>query len=442
MIIVETEQDYERFMGDFHSCDSLVIPVLGDQHQHPAVNPLTLVYVKFIRSGETYIVPFKHNELTSIPITIPRTRRLVYTPFKKVLMHCLPALGEQAQDVGGIEYMQTGAVTDVETFYPLAMKQMLGRFRSRQNVTQAIPVMVLIDFLDRYAEHLLKIIDKGILGEGFAFLNDTIIPAAHFMEQSGIHVDVNKVEDRFAHLVHNNLMYTEYNPYTAAGRLSSSHGGKNWVAMNKHDGSRELITSRFDRGILVLIDYESFHVRLIAKLLDFELPPTSLHTYFGCQYFNVTELTPEQYEESKRITFTLLYSDEEIESLPPFFGAVQEYRQRMYEAFQRDGYIWTPRGKQIRKDHMENPSPAKLFNYLVQMTETEVAMAGIEDLEYVFREYQSKVILYTYDSILIDFNLADGKELLDQTRNVLSQGDTYPVRMYAGPNYNNLKGCG
>ena len=40
--------------------------------------------------------------------------------------------------------------------------------------------------------------------------------------------------------------------------------------MNKEDGTRSAFCSRFDSGALIEMDFDSYHVRLIAKLIGYE----------------------------------------------------------------------------------------------------------------------------------------------------------------------------
>ena len=46
----------------------------------------------------------------------------------------------------------------------------------------------------------------------------------------------------------------------------------------------------------------------------------------------------------------------------------------------------------------------------------------------------SKVVLVVYDSILVDFSKEDGRETLDQIRDIL-QEDNYLVKVQLGKNY-------
>jgi hypothetical protein len=135
------------------------------------------------------------------------------------------------------------------------------------------------------------------------------------IERSGIKIDTDilkvKEEDGIAH--------SKYNPYTITGRPSNRHAGTNWGALNKSDGTRSGIVSRWEGGTLISMDFESYHIRLIAKLIGYELPTDkTAHQYFA-------ELYGVDYEEAKRITFRYLYGGMDAVALEiPFFRKVNQ----------------------------------------------------------------------------------------------------------------------
>jgi hypothetical protein len=57
---------------------------------------------------------------------------------------------------------------------------------------------------------------------------------------------------------------------------------------------------------------------------------------------------------------------------------------------------------------------------------------------HIFRDKQSKVVLYNYDAFLIDFSLSDGRNLITETINLLECGGKFPVRVKFGPNYGSM----
>jgi len=80
-------------------------------------------------------------------------------------------------------------------------------------------------------------------------------------------------------------------------------------------------------------------------------------------------------------------------------------------------------------------NPNKLFNYLLQASETEYNLHVINNVNDLLRDYNTDIILYTYDSLLFDYDLKDGKELLLKLREVMSQAGKFPVKTKAGVNY-------
>ena len=54
------------------------------------------------------------------------------------------------------------------------------------------------------------------------------------------------------------------------------------------------------------MDFDAYHPRLIADIIDYNLPDGSVHEYFGKQYFGKSNLSEEEYEQSKKITFRFL----------------------------------------------------------------------------------------------------------------------------------------
>jgi predicted glycosyl hydrolase (DUF1957 family) len=83
----------------------------------------------------------------------------------------------------------------------------------------------------------------------------------------------------------------------------------------------------------------------------------------------------------------------------------------------------------------------KLFNYLIQLTETENNMRMLTDLISHLKEfkYESKLVLYSYDSFLFDFNMNDGTRFLNAVKSIIEQLGKYPTKVSKGTNYHNME---
>ena len=76
----------------------------------------------------------------------------------------------------------------------------------------------------------------------------------------------------------------------------------------------------------------------------------------------------------------------------------------------------------------------KLFNYYIQAMETEANSVMIENILNVTKKYNSELILTTYDSMLFDFDITDGKSFLDEIANCFD----YPVKVQYGFDYDSM----
>ena len=258
------------------------------------------------------------------------------------------------------------------------------------------------------------------------------------LEGAGVKVEEEKFIDTFSlstEYIKRSLVYTQYNPYTVTGRPSNRHLNINYSALNKSDGSRGCFVSRNPNGTLIQFDYESYHIRLIAKLVGYEFPKgISAHQHladlYGCDY-----------ETAKKVTFTYLYGglDDNARQVP-FFQKVEGYVRELYQKFVISGRLTTPLYKrEIHFSKIEGATEQKVFNYLLQALETEVNYMKIERVLDLLNGKMSRMILYTYDAFLIDVHPIERDWVLSEVKSIMEVGG-FPVKVEEGSNYDNLVG--
>jgi len=81
----------------------------------------------------------------------------------------------------------------------------------------------------------------------------------------------------------------------------------------------------------------------------------------------------------------------------------------------------------------------KLFNYTIQLMETENNMKVLSKLIPEIKDDRSKLILYSYDSFLLDFNMEDSLNYLMKVKKILEQNGKFPVKVSWGLNYHKMK---
>jgi DNA polymerase I-like protein with 3'-5' exonuclease and polymerase domains len=229
----------------------------------------------------------------------------------------------------------------------------------------------------------------------------------------------------------------KYNPYTLTGRPSNTFNKVNYAALNKSDGTRDKYISRFNNGSILELDYDAYHLRIIADIIGYELPKGSIHQYLGKQYFSKKVLSKKEYEEAKQISFQILYGGIPKEFLSiPFFNKVNEFIFNFWKSWNTKNHFETYLyNRKVSKTVIGEMTPQKLFNYYIQSAETELNSEAMKRVFGVISKYKTRFILYTYDSFTFDFNMDDGKELIVKIKDAMK----YPTKVSMGSNYGVLK---
>jgi hypothetical protein len=415
MIIVETNKEKEQFLEYWNNEESKIIPIWEDLDRHPMTNGLSFLYVRF--SNLDFILPFNHNDCEKLEIDLSTSNQTKWIWNKKGFL-------QTDVKVNNLKDVQTSLFFEKFQLYDIQSKlEGLTSFYYRLGIRDGLGKSISIM---KWSEVLRGICDEWNINDTNNWVDETMIPILSDIERNGIQVDREKFFDRwpdnkkslwFSHT------FTEYNPYTITSRPSNRHLGINYGALNKSDGSRDVFVPK--KGKLFLqFDYDAYHVRIIGKLIKYDLPSGSVHQWLADQYGC-------DYGESKGRTFRILYggvSDEDRKI--PFFDKVDKFISKMQNEAVRNGYLQTPKGRKIPLEWIEKPNSQKFFNYILQATETEF---NIEVLNKLKEKGLPLPILYTYDSFLFEFDDSE-VETIKKIKSVL-ESYGFPVKADWGKNY-------
>ncbi len=418
-MIVENNIEKEQFLEYWNNEQSIVIPIWEDLERHPMTCDVSFLYVAF--QNLHFVIPYKHNDCEPIDIDLSKSTQTKWVWNKKALLQTDLQIQNQKD-------IQTSLFFNHNRLYPFDDKiEVLTNFYTRLGIKddlgKSIPIMRFMEVLEGIVD------DFGKLTPTFGWIDDTMIPILSDVERMGIQVDREKFLDRWKDNRKSlwfSRTFTEYNPYTITSRPSNRHLGINYSALNKKDGSREVFIPQKGKSF-VQFDYDAYHVRLIGKMIKYDLPTTSAHQWLADQYGC-------GYDESKGRTFRILYggvSDEDRNI--PFFDKVDEFIRKMHEDSIKNGYLTTPKGRKIPLGWIEQPTAQKYFNYLLQATETEF---NIEAMKRLKDEGLPLPILYTYDSFLFEFS-PEEKEIVKKVKSVL-ESFGFPTKVEFGNNYSKV----
>ena len=422
MVIVESQSEVNEFLQLWETTPSTIIPIWNDLEKHPMNNELSFL---FIRLGNTdFILIYNHIDGKSQQIDLSTSTQPKWVLNKKGLLQMDTNI-QNLFDISTHTFFEESRLLELKN----EEKQFINHYSRmgiRDNLGKIAPLM-------KWGEHLKSFVDSLTLPTPTpSWINNDVIPLLSDIERFGVRVDEKKFIDRWPQAtkhLKDTTLYTEYNPYTITSRPSNRYGGINFSALNKKDGTRDVFVPK-ENSIFLQMDYDAYHPRIIGKLIDYELPKTSVHQWLADQY-------GVPYDESKGITFQLLYGGipEEFDEIP-YYKKVREFIEKLWSKSTEVGYLQTQH-RRIPLSSIEGVNPQKLFNYLLQATETELNMGIMKKVVEFIKQTKIELTLYTYDSFLFSYPLDTPKEDAKKLKEII-ESFGFPIKADWGTDYGKL----
>jgi hypothetical protein len=411
-IIEKQDQLDQLHIGE----DTFIHIIPTNENYHPTLQNISLIYVRWIKGHKGYILCVNHSESLSLSITdildkLSKVNNL-YTLDKKAVLHHFPTLSPQLIDVQLINSYQHFQEINIEQ-YESKVETDFKRKYYTESPSTLIPIAKHYEKYENIYDHIEQTINKISEDlEPYAFLNHYVAPLFYNIEKQGIKLSKEPFIKYFSTLpnpkfsVFKGKIYTQYNLNTLTGRPSNAFNGVNFAALNKTNGERAAFIPEND--FLVEIDFKAYHPTIIAKLAGYE--------FTGNIYDQLAnEFSGSTPETIKELVFQQLYGGVRKDFQDkPFFKQVNDYTNRLWSD---NGVIGTQFGKRFTKEMIENPTPQKLLNYIVQNTETVFNVVQFSAIVNFLKDKKTKIILYTYDSILLDYDSSEN--LLDSITSLL-----------------------
>ena len=399
---------------------------------HPKLTSTVAIYIRPIKSDHGYIVPINHDEGFNVAkeriYGILNSASTLYTLDKKNLLYHFNL--QEAIDLSlvysmvkydRLEYSREN--NTLNYFY--------NKFRDFKNINQLIPISKLYESCEKVYDQVKKVIEIDI-PRGFDFYNKTATNVFYLLEQSGIGIYYEQFNEVFnprnpLYNTQNNSVLTSYNLYNGTSRPTNAFNSVNFAAIPKSDRHRKCFRPTGD--YFVELDFDGYHLRLLSEQIGYTLLSESAHNQLAKHYFGTEDITEEQYLEAKQINFQAIYGKipEEHKNLE-IFQKIQQYIDDMWKTFEKDGVIYNPISDKPFSKSLKEMHPAKLMNYMMQSLETARNILILKDVLRYLQNKKTKVVLYTYDALLFDFHKDEGKETLEDIKEILESGGKYPIK--------------
>ena len=216
------------------------------------------------------------------------------------------------------------------------------------------------------------------------------------IERNGIAIRPELFSEYF-YATEEKKVYTQFNLKTTTTRPSNRFKGVNYAALNKDNGCRKAFIPEND--YFIEIDITAYHPSIAASLINFDLGTDDIHSAFAKMY-------GVDRDKAKELTFKQLYGGvfkqyRDIE----FFKRINNFISQKWEEFTKQGFVECPISHyRYWNEELENMNPQKLFNYMLQNYETSQNILILWDILSMLVGKKSKLVLYTYDSFLLDLD--------------------------------------
>ena len=373
---------------------------------HPVKNHISLVYIRPIQASKGFMLCINHSEslngITTDFTDLVKNYEKLYCRDKKEMLHYFPL--KTLYDINTPPTTYIRPTTNTHDLY-------YRKHKDNPEVNLIIPIVKHYEL----CEMIFKDLKANINNEKTKyneFFNNRVSVVFNAIERSGIRIRKPIFEEYF-HPINGESTYTQFNLKTTTTRPSNRFKNVNYAALNKENGCRKSFIPYNNQ--FVEIDISAYHPSLSAMLVGYSFPTRDIHGHFASLY-------DVDYKKSKELTFKQLYGGvfENYKNLE-FFQRIEQYIGKNWEKFQNDGFIeCSVSGYRFEKDKLDNMNPQKLFNYVLQNLETSMNVLILWDIFCILKECKTKLVLYTYDSFLLDLDESE-IDILEKIRQVFKK---------------------
>ena len=419
--------------------DVFLHPIPLDDRLHPSCTSIIAFGIVDIQTSESYILSVSHPEGLYHASDLSFLTEKVYTTNKALLI--ANGYDIDSYDIEMMSYLRTNRGFEIESH------TLTTHYNRTLSKMQKINALVDLVKLEEQTTNLYHKHFKPITPDGLDFYSNTLKRSLVAIQSNGLQIDPILFEENFGNTFsqRGDKCYTQYNFYTTTGRPSNRFGGINFAALPKEDETRACFISRFEGGELLELDFNSYHPRLIADIIGYNFGTEDAYHHLAKKYHNTDTPTTAQVTKAKEDTFRQLYGGIKREYLDiPFFAATDEFSKEIWRHMIKHGYVDSLiSGRRLLMSNYQDINEYTLFNYYIQMYETEKNAIVLKNILEYLQTYllKSVPILYTYDSILFDVHPDEMQTIIDHLIPCCIDTDAFPVKLKRGLNYKNMTLC-
>jgi hypothetical protein len=421
--LIETQDQIEYLINKKYK-EAFIEVISFNDKIHPAINGVSLVYFRPSIEQKGFMLCNAHSEAMGLSKTLIDTLlnniEKLWVRDKKQTLYYFQIKGLLDLNILNPPYIQDPTPTHI---------YFQNKYPEYEQINKIIPIVKHYEYCENIYNKVKKYFTED-LPPYFDFYNNKSTLAFFGIEKNGINIDETVFKQHFPQVnplysVRDNKVFTSYNLFTTTRRPSNTFNGLNFAALNKENGVRSSFVPQ--NSEFLEYDISAYHPHLAARLVNYDFGHEDVHQAFA-------DLYGVSYKEAKELTFKQLYGGvfKEYEHLE-FFQQVKEFITEKWAEYTDLGEVVVPgSGYVFKASELENMNPQKLFNYILQNLETATNVCILMGLHKLLRGKNTKLVLYTYDSFLLDYDASEN--LKDEIENIF-KNKNLQIKVKHGSSY-------
>jgi hypothetical protein len=281
--IVETQEQLLQ-LSQQESCYINVIPL--SSNYHPVLTEISLIYYK-PKHGKGLVFTINHSEGFYLSLDKIKefilSHKVIYVLDKKTISHLIGEefLQSKVQDINLLSLHAshiTPYIQDCETSIHTHFQRL---YKDKPYLNSIIPICKHYETQEKIYNAVQEWVEKQ---HEISYYNEEYIEVFYRIEKQGIALNMPVFNESFNlsnpnFNIKDDKIYTQFNLNNFTSRPSNSFNGINFAALNKNNGQRASFIPQND--YLFEFDYDSYHPRILAKLIEYEFEEESVHAHLG-----------------------------------------------------------------------------------------------------------------------------------------------------------------
>lgn len=397
------------------------------------------------RSSRTFIISIYQQKKHNIIKLLLASGTKIYTNSNKLykyldinnqskIYECIITLFSTSSNQNIIDYIKESVLLLSKKINIISL-QNFDQFSLQMQKSRLSPVIAA----QRISQLLQNVFDINNLND-YIYIYNLYGCALYLLSKKKIHINKQQILKHFGFNIYKKMKNQYVSQHLSISpensRPISIHNKINLLTLSKSGNKRKCFIPS-DNKMFLLFDYIASNISIICKLIQYN-PGNQIYQ----KLYNLLKKNNEEVslDKKKNVVLKTIYSSDLIKYKQiEFYNSVYKISQILYQQYRENGQIYSYisqkpivlDGKYIKKNI--------LLNRFIMNLETQINLFILFCLLVISNNNSYNVLLYIYDSFLMQFNKQSIVEDFNQLQPIITMFDQFKISISIGSDYKSIK---